>query len=516
MAAPSLLVHDLSTSFDCGQGHTQTSRLAFPSRSHCYVAVRDRVVRIKVESRLKAGDDDDDDDETRPAKRQHTESVAAAAASEGDEAGADSSGVQADLPPQLSEFSAADLAEPLPPLKDQRGGLYGVAAAVTGSTAVVASVDAFGTAHVQRGDSSAPVVTWDGYSCRPPAASEPGWHGVDISVGGVGDAAAQRTLVTSLFGMSLDVYDGEARHSRRLQTIFHPTRAQFVGGAGSPLLACTEYNQASLYDLRVSGNGGCVFREKPTPLTGWLYGLSACDTSTGLAFSSGGGSSSSASSVGSDLSSMTIVVGGADCNVTAIDARNWKVRSRWKAPLKHEVVGMAMSTVRPFACYVAGLDNKVMCGSLAPKEHPGKKMAKDKKAAKKAAAVAAAAAAAAADAGGRQEKETEQEAKADQTPAPAPAPAARAASTPALYDGSNVTGTHPPVSKLAQIHNYGFRGDSRWVGMAVAAQHPGGGSGGSSSGGEVVCALSDTGRLYVCNHSEQMLTLGSARTFRPS
>ena len=44
--------------------------------------------------------------------------------------------------------------------------------------------------------------------------------------------------------------------------------------------------------------------------------------------------------------------------------RNWKVQKRWKAPLKHDVVGVKMSRTIPGLVYVAGLDNKVMCGPL--------------------------------------------------------------------------------------------------------------------------------------------------------
>jgi hypothetical protein len=160
----------------------------------------------------------------------------------------------------------------------------------------------------------------------------------------------------------------------------------------------------SLWDLRASGtNGGCVHRSKPAPVSGWLYGLHCYESTSGGVVASGegkagkGGKGNKAGTTGRTTGggggkasvgtgkgkgkgnagnagnagnmggggAMTVVVGGSDSVVSALDARTWKIRSRWKAPLKYEAVGLTMSTTQADTCYVAGSGNEVCSGSLA-------------------------------------------------------------------------------------------------------------------------------------------------------
>ena len=162
----------------------------------------------------------------------------------------------------------------------------------------------------------------------------------------------------------------------------------------------------SLWDLRTSGtNGGCVHRSKPAPVSGWLYGLHCYESTSGGVVTSGGGKAGKGkkggkgnkagtkegkggkASVGTGKGegkgdagnagnagnvgnmggggAMTVVVGGSDSVVSALDSRTWKIRSRWKAPLKYEAVGLTMSTTQADTCYVAGSGNEVCSGSLA-------------------------------------------------------------------------------------------------------------------------------------------------------
>lgn len=58
----------------------------------------------------------------------------------------------------------------------------------------------------------------------------------------------------------------------------------------------------------------------------------------------------------------TVLMGGQDKTVYVYDARTWKIRSRWRCPLKYEIIGLQHSTSEKNACYAVGLDNEVICG----------------------------------------------------------------------------------------------------------------------------------------------------------
>jgi hypothetical protein len=57
-----------------------------------------------------------------------------------------------------------------------------------------------------------------------------------------------------------------------------------------------------------------------------------------------------------------LLTAGADRTVYTVDRRNWKIQNRWRSPLKYEAIGLMVSPSNPSNCYVAGLDNDILCG----------------------------------------------------------------------------------------------------------------------------------------------------------
>ena len=62
-----------------------------------------------------------------------------------------------------------------------------------------------------------------------------------------------------------------------------------------------------------------------------------------------------------DISNIFLTA-GEDRIVYAVDMRNWKIRHRWRAPLKYEAIQLLSSPTMPTACYAVGLDNDIFSG----------------------------------------------------------------------------------------------------------------------------------------------------------
>ena len=132
-----------------------------------------------------------------------------------------------------------------------------------------------------------------------------------------------------------------------------PTDLAFLGSSGN-CLAVTEGNCIALWDLRcerqassstTNSNPRSTMRHCPS--TTQLLAL--CAPPTGTKWPGG-----------------ELLVAGEDRFVYTIDPRKWRVRSRWRTPLKYEPAAMVRSPSKPSLCYVAGMDNDIMCGEANP------------------------------------------------------------------------------------------------------------------------------------------------------
>uniref|UniRef100_A0A0D9V875 Uncharacterized protein n=1 Tax=Leersia perrieri TaxID=77586 RepID=A0A0D9V875_9ORYZ len=112
----------------------------------------------------------------------------------------------------------------------------------------------------------------------------------------------------------IDIYDQDI-HVRSLRTLWYPSSFSFahcmpqVNESGS-MLAIAEGSQLSIWDLRMSNNGGCIHRISG-PVGGIIY--SVCSSPSGL-----------------------VAVGGTDRTVTIYDPRRWTALSRWVGCSKYE------------------------------------------------------------------------------------------------------------------------------------------------------------------------------------
>ncbi len=116
--------------------------------------------------------------------------------------------------------------------------------------------------------------------------------------------------------------------------------------------------------------------------------------------------------------------------------------SSWRCPLKYDIAVLAFSPTQPSLCYVAGLDNELLCGVYAQK-HKGVKH----------------------------------------------------------ENGSNGVGVGDAASSysmLQQNHRFGFRGDSRWVGMDFAATV-------SANADDVAVGICESGSAYTVRPAQRMV-----------
>ncbi|KDO20654.1 hypothetical protein SPRG_13407 [Saprolegnia parasitica CBS 223.65] len=216
---------------------------------------------------------------------------------------------------------------------------------------------------------------FDSHTLTASTTAEVGWAGIAL------DPTASSSVVATahFFAKELRFFDATTLQSTWVQpTVMHPTALTF-----SPTLASTavvaEYNQFSIWDAksnkRVARDGA--------PSQGCLYAI-ACSPD-----------------------GHSIAMGGEDKVAYIYDTRMWKLRNRWRCPLKYDIAYLAFSPSQSSLCYVAGLDNELMCG-----EHDASKEKKQK----------------------------------HKEPAPAYSP-----------------------SILQQNHRLGFRGDSRWIGLDIVS-----------------------------------------------
>jgi len=200
-------------------------------------------------------------------------------------------------------------------------------------TYLLGSVDGHGRLVVTSLDAD---VQGASYTASPQDAGvgESWWAGVVFS-------QRQPTLAAVARGMAkaVDLYDKDI-FVRTLRTLQHPTSLTFLQGSmfdNGAMLAVTEGNQLSIWDVRQGERGGCVKRMLGAFSGDPLYAVTS--STEGL-----------------------IGIGGAERVVMVLDPLKWTPRSRWTGCLKYEVTGLSFSAVDPSLMYVHGLDYEVICG----------------------------------------------------------------------------------------------------------------------------------------------------------
>ncbi|KAG8054630.1 hypothetical protein GUJ93_ZPchr0001g31286 [Zizania palustris] len=205
------------------------------------------------------------------------------------------------------------------------------------SCLILGTVDSYGHLIVSRLDIVADDLDRASYSVPPHdcGVGEGSWAGLCFSPMHLSTVAVARELCKCI-----DIYDQDI-HVRSLRTLWYTSAFSFlqctpqVNESGS-MLAIAEGSQLSIWDLRMSNNGGCVQRISG-PVGGIIY--SVCSSPSG-----------------------PIAAGGTDRTVTIYDPRRWSALSRWVGCSKYEITGLSFSSVDESFIYVQGVDYEITCG----------------------------------------------------------------------------------------------------------------------------------------------------------
>lgn len=187
-----------------------------------------------------------------------------------------------------------------------------------------------------------------------------GWAGASFDPDAPDTAAVAR-----MQAKSIDVFDGGTR-VRTMHTPLHPRAIAYVTGSNptgdgvalssrAPLIAVAEGNQLSLWDARQAERGGCARRVTLCNRGQPLYAL-ATGVSQGQL---GGGAVKLPNMTGGEP---LVLTAGAERGVHVLDADRWTVVKRWPSAIKFEITMAALSSASPDHCYLAGLDNELLCG----------------------------------------------------------------------------------------------------------------------------------------------------------
>ncbi|KAJ1286373.1 hypothetical protein BS78_03G348600 [Paspalum vaginatum] len=202
---------------------------------------------------------------------------------------------------------------------------------------ILGTVDSYGHLIVSRLDIMADDIDRSSYSVPPRdcGVGEGSWAGICFSPMQQSTVAVARQLCKSI-----DVYDQDI-HVRSLRTLLYPSSLSFVRclpqvNESSSLLAIAEGSQLSIWDLRMSNNGGCAQRISAS-IGDIIY--SVCSSPSG-----------------------PIAIGGTDRAVTIYDPRRWSALSRWVGCSKYEITGLSFSSVDENFIYVQGVDYEITCG----------------------------------------------------------------------------------------------------------------------------------------------------------
>jgi len=173
----------------------------------------------------------------------------------------------------------------------------------------------------------------ESYALLPAQPVEAGWSGIALS-----PQDSRFSAVTTAFGRCITVFN-EDKPLRRMATPLNPTQLQYFSlpNANEPVIALTESNVLSIWDVRVAEKSGCVQRLQPS--TASLYALDGHSASGQLA------------------------VGGEEKAVYVFDSKKWTPSGQWKKVMKYEIFSLRFSSANPKLCYAVGLDHEVICGS---------------------------------------------------------------------------------------------------------------------------------------------------------
>ena len=171
---------------------------------------------------------------------------------------------------------------------------------------------------------------------------ESGWSGLTFG-------ASHHVAVVQHFDRTLSVADlnsGRKKYHGTCHLSGCPTDVGFCG-SDNKLVATSESNAVVLYDLRQSTSSSVAGQCVPTTVrrqTPSLATLRAVATP--------------------DVWPANILTASDDRFVYTIEPRNWRVLRRWRTPLKYEPVRLLRSPSHDSLCYIAGLDNDIMCGDV--------------------------------------------------------------------------------------------------------------------------------------------------------
>ncbi|KAG2486513.1 hypothetical protein HYH03_014815 [Edaphochlamys debaryana] len=383
------------------------------------------------------------------------------------------------------------------PLCDMDAEVQCLSSGTHGGHQVLAAVDSVGNARLLatqlQGAGSGGAADGEGAPGRylmrldAPSRGECGWTGLAvrplgpeaIETSGDPSAAASSSglpplelAVARQRMRDVRVY-GSGELVRTIHTLQGPTSLTFLppgtyggcGDASAGLLAIAEEHQVALWDIRQGERGGCVQRLGvgsggfPIYSMAWVTAVA-----TATAASSGLGTGAG-SSVG------LLAVTGAERSVVVLEPRKWQVIAKWPGAVKYPATHMAASRVAPGFMYAAGLDYELAAGrwdgsSGGSAGNSNSSSGGHGRAVGPAAFVAA------------RNEQRRMGAEGGGGGAGEALPAADD-----MLDGSSRAGLS-------------FRGDSKWLGLALTSL-PASGAAGGAGDKELVAALSLSGGLFV-------------------
>ena len=206
------------------------------------------------------------------------------------------------------------------------------------------SIDAFGTLKASINKKSINLAV-DVDTIQKQIYREASWSGISLNC-----TATELKAVTAHFSSRMiqtyDLHTGKI--TNQFLSALPPLAINYVNDTQ---ILCAESHFVSLYDLRSNKLVGRI-----SPSKGFLYSLAVPSS-----LKASDVAPSSASQKGSHHSNVLLAT-GEDRIVYGIDKRTWKIRHRWRAPLKYEAIQLLSSPTMPTTCYAVGLDNDILCG----------------------------------------------------------------------------------------------------------------------------------------------------------
>lgn len=206
------------------------------------------------------------------------------------------------------------------------------------------SIDAFGTLKASINKKSINLAV-DVDTIQKQIYREASWSGISLNC-----TATELKAVTAHFSSRMiqtyDLHTGKI--TNQFLSALPPLAINYVNDTQ---ILCAESHFVSLYDLRSNKFVGRI-----SPSKGFLYSLALPSS-----LKASDVAPSSTSQKGSNHSNVLLAT-GEDRIVYGIDKRTWKIRHRWRAPLKYEAIQLLSSPTMPTTCYAVGLDNDILCG----------------------------------------------------------------------------------------------------------------------------------------------------------